>query len=154
MGGWRLHARKLSKLPSDMKSHQIRGMAMLLVSVTSQCLTTASAQFHTDRGRNSPAAPTRRIIGGSPAGNQYPWVVYISPIGGQEIFCTGQLVAPTWVLTAAHCIVDTTSDDYLSPGPSGASNVVYGCDQQVAFRSSSFCSAISLDIADHLTIED
>ena len=52
-----------------------------------------------------------QIIGGNPADDgEYPWQValvdstYINPFDGQ--FCGGSIIAPGWVLTAAHCVVD------------------------------------------------
>lgn len=49
-----------------------------------------------------------RIIGGKPVEdkNKYPWMAALiysdyEPIDGQ--FCGGSLIAPNWILTAAHC---------------------------------------------------
>jgi trypsin len=48
------------------------------------------------------ASPTPDIIGGTPTTvGQYPTVVGLE-IG--SFLCTGTLIAPTWVLTAGHCV--------------------------------------------------
>lgn len=87
--------------------------------------------------------PSRRIIGGTPAGNAYPWIVYIGPIGGRQIFCTGQLVNSRWVLTAAHCIVNDLGTAYTLPGtPPSATVVKYGCDEQALASPSCRTAAV------------
>ncbi|HEX9925419.1 MAG TPA: trypsin-like serine protease [Anaerolineae bacterium] len=67
----------------------------------------------------APTAPadnpiTPQIVGGTLASpGEYPWQVALvtasqaNPYNGQ--FCGGSLIAPQWVLTAAHCVVDAGS---------------------------------------------
>ena len=51
----------------------------------------------------SPAS-AHAIVGGQPARGQAPFAVSISDDAGQ--FCTGSVIAPRLVLTAAHCVAD------------------------------------------------
>jgi secreted trypsin-like serine protease len=65
-----------------------------------------------------------RIVGGKPVGdkNLYPWMTALvkrgdfGPVDGQ--FCGGSLIAPNWVLTAAHCLYgdDDPKDLYVVLG--------------------------------------
>jgi secreted trypsin-like serine protease len=49
------------------------------------------------------------IVGGQPAPEgKYPWQVRLYESMDDRIgFCGGSIIAPQWILTAAHCLVDT-----------------------------------------------
>ena len=73
-------------------------LLLFLVEVSSQC----------ECGFQNPVA---RIIGGTKAiPGQYPWIVYVRNMMDENPFttsfsaCTGSLIAPHYVLTAAHCV--------------------------------------------------
>lgn len=54
------------------------------------------------QGAETIKPPTRRIIGGEKTDiKDHPWQVALQFKG--EFFCGGSIVAPKWVLTAAHC---------------------------------------------------
>jgi transmembrane protease serine 9 len=58
-----------------------------------------------------------RIVGGSPAPiGAYPWQVSIGIKGAPHNvshFCGGSLIAPQWIITAAHCVGGGTSADNI-----------------------------------------
>lgn len=65
-------------------------------------------------GLSAPAlgeTDTEMIVGGEPAAQgKYPWQVRLYETMDDDVgFCGGSIIAPQWVLTAAHCLVDTDS---------------------------------------------
>ncbi len=69
-----------------------------------------------------------RIVGGTNAANgAYPFMVALlnasQPDPNQAQFCGGSLIAPHWVLTAAHCIVESANTNGIPTGFKLAANV-------------------------------
>ena len=51
------------------------------------------------------------VVGGQPASKPYPWIAAMTDNRGEWSGCGGSLVRQDWVLTAAHCVVDTDPKD-------------------------------------------
>ena len=60
-------------------------------------------------------ASDSKIVGGTNANiNDFPWQVYIESTKDGYIYsCGGTIIAPNWILTAAHCVQDQDDVDFL-----------------------------------------
>eukprot|EP00961_Rhodomonas_salina_P162175 2184533-Rhodomonas_salina.1 len=66
----------------------------------------------------------RRIIGGRPAEIDLIWTTHITKVGEDSKRCSGILVNSRWMLTAAHCLLNSDEDGYLTPP---GTSITYGC---------------------------
>ena len=80
------------------------------------------------------SSPAAAIVGGAAPSPEGIGRSVITIVGSRGNFCTGSLIAPTLVLTAAHCvqpgaeykIVEYDADRVTHPGAYGA-DAVYRC---------------------------
>ena len=62
-------------------------------------------------GKSPKMAPNHRIVGGTPASSPIPWQAAI--VLKNDIICGGTVIAPLYILTAAHCFRGGLSSDGL-----------------------------------------
>jgi len=69
-----------------------------------------------------------RIIGGFQSSfTQIPWEARISRLGGTDILCSGQLISPRWLLTAAHCLLNSANNGYVGVTSLDSTRIMYNC---------------------------
>jgi hypothetical protein len=76
-----------------------------------------AASVHVAKGRHAgDLVRTPAVIGGANAGDRYPSVAVIQASdSGGGFSCSGSKFSSRWILTAAHCVSDETSDAVLDP---------------------------------------
>jgi len=108
----------MSRPPVGRRAGALRLGATALVALTVGAALSPTAEARA-LGRTAGAAARARvaIVGGSPAQPQrFPWIArLVEQRKSSPVVCTGTLVAPTLVLTAAHCLIDNETGQPFNP---------------------------------------
>ncbi len=113
-----------------MNQKRIFGLTIFIFTLLIFAIASASDSDKDDGKKPPKHVPENRIVGGTIADtNEYPWQVALvsaaasDPRNGQ--FCGGSLIAPGWVLSAAHCFFDRNGAQV----PASAIDVVLGVNK-------------------------
>jgi len=69
-----------------------------------------------------------RIIGGGPVPDvKYPWMAFFAKINNRPLVCGMELIAPRWLMTACHCVLNPSNTGYEPAGARGASQAKFNC---------------------------
>ncbi|KXJ21946.1 chymotrypsinogen A [Exaiptasia diaphana] len=80
----------------------------LIMSVALLLAASAPAEEHI-----RPASSSKRVVNGENAdAHEWPWQISLAS-DTQSHFCGGSIIAPDWVLTAAHCVTSRTAKSLI-----------------------------------------
>ena len=108
--------RRVSRL-TDLRTWMVRVACASLISAGIAMLAVSTPSSADDGISQDDPEDLTRIVGGEEARvGAWPWqVALVRPGGGTDKraqqFCGGSLIAPDWVLTAAHCVDDESPRD-------------------------------------------
>ncbi|MCY3671268.1 MAG: serine protease [Alphaproteobacteria bacterium] len=106
------------------------GMAVLAAGLAGSVPAWAQETF---RCQTTEGRAQSRIVGGQQARiDEWPWQVLVQGTtpDGETLTCGGSIIAPRWILTAAHCLVDGDGISFADYGLEYS--VVYGEDRPLS----------------------
>ncbi|ARQ67841.1 S1 family peptidase [Streptomyces marincola] len=97
--------------------HRVKaGIALAAAAVAALAATAPASAAPAPTSPAASSEPSTRIVGGTPVTTEdYPYVMHVT-FTGIVPFCGGTLVAPTKVVTAAHCVNNRAAEDLNAVG--------------------------------------